>query len=167
MCNPSIAKKDNIGDEPLDSVQLNAILSKRLPGNFKGVFSSDLLPDAKSFKEPWSMCLNLECSHRRGSHWICWVKTGTGIIHHFCSYGSPPEMATWLQFLKRNSKDGHWVMQRRKIQGEFTPYCGHYCIYFIIMRNKTPLDVSDFEIMKDVNYGNIVQKVNCLLRNTS
>lgn len=167
MSYPPTTTEDRVADEALDSVQINAILSKRLPGNFIGVFSSDLLPDVKSTgDEPWSLCLNLQCSHRRGSHWISWVKTSTGIIHHFCSYGLPPEMTEWLRFLKTNSRNGHWVMQRRKIQSEFSPYCGHYCIYFTLMRNITPWDVSDSQIMQDVNDGNIIEKLNCLLRDT-
>lgn len=164
MSDTTITTEDRVGDEPLNTVQLNAILSKRLPGNFIGVFSSDLIPDCRSLKGPWSLCLNLDCSHRLGSHWQSWIKTSTGVIHHFCSYGLPPETTEWLNFLKTNSRNGHWVMQRRKIQSEFSPFCGHYSIYFTLMRNRTPLDVSDTQIMKGVNDGNIVEKLNRLLR---
>lgn len=165
MSNPSTTKEDYVGHEPLNSVQLNAILSKRLPGNFIGVFSSDLLPDVKDLKT-FSLILNLSCSHSLGSHWQAWVKTGSGTIHHFCSYGSVPETTEWLQFLTKFSRNGHWVAQRHRIQGEFSPYCGHYCIYYIITRNKTALNVSDFQIMRHVNDTNIVQKLNSLLKDT-
>ena len=152
-----------IPDRALDTRELDYILSRHLPCIYRGVYSSDLLPVVTNFKLPWGIMVNTDCSHGPGIHWQCWYKSTDGIIHHFDSYGLPTKKLKLLHFLQTNSKGGHWTMQRRKIQGEFSHYCAHYCIYFMLVRSKTPLNVSDYNLMLDVNDSNIMEKLNRLL----
>jgi len=146
----------------LNTKQLDAVLRKRLPDEFRGVYSSDLLPPDCG-RLPWCIILNTDCSHGQGIHWQCWFKSSQGVIHHFCSYGSHPKKLKWIEYLQANSRNGHWVMQRRRIQSEFSPFCGHYCLYYLLVRCRTPLDITDYAIMLDVNDSNILQKLYKLL----
>jgi len=150
--------------EALSTNQLHKILCKRLPQVFKGVYSSDLLPESKHYELPWCIVVNTDCSHGSGIHWQSWYKDVEGIIHHFCSLGSPPVTKKWLKYLNVHTRNGHWVMQRRKIQGTFSSFCGHYCLYYLLVRCNTPLHVSDYNIMLDVNDSNILTKLNMLIQ---
>jgi len=155
-----------VPDRALNTNELHTILSQHLPGIFRGVYPSDHLPaDSVKFSLPWTILLNTDCSHRDGMHWQCWFKSKDGVIHHFCSFGNPPKKLKWLKFLKDNSKNGHWIYQRRKIQGTFTHYCGHHSLMFAILRNKTPLTISDYRLMLDIDDANVQNKLNVLLLN--
>lgn len=146
-------------DQPLTSTQLESIMKKIGVNVFKGVYSSDHLPPAVKFSKPWCLIANTDCSHNGGSHWtgMYFDKEGSG--HYFDSYGTPPQKKEWIQYLEKNSKDGHWVMQRRQIQGEFTPYCGHYAAYYLLERHSKPLSVSDYKLMLHVNDSNIIKNI--------
>ena len=147
-------------DQPLSTTQLERIMKKCLPPNvFKGVFSSDHLPRTDHFTLPWCLIANTDCSHRRGSHWIGMYFDVNADGHYFDSFGHHPTKKEWIQFLQENSRTGHWVMQRRKIQREFSSFCGYYTVYFLFKRHTCPLSESDYEIMLDVNDNNICQKL--------
>lgn len=55
---------------------------------FRGVFSSDLLPNKMKNKE--SGIINLQTSLEPGSHWICYYNnTDNKYVEYFDSYGLP------------------------------------------------------------------------------
>lgn len=132
-------------------------MTKRLGTKvFKGVHSSDHLPNTDSFKYPWSIIANSDCSHKGGGHWIGMYFDHNGDGHYFDSYGKEPTKIHWIKFLVKNSRSGHWDMQRRQIQGKFTPFCGHYVALFLIKRHSEPLVVCDYKLMLDINDTNII-----------
>ena len=150
-------------DKPLTTSDLDRIMSSRLAGVFKGTYPSDHLPDSKNFTYPWCIIANSDCSHNGGSHWLAMYFDSDGNGHYFDSYGINPTRQKWIQFLETNSRSGHWDMQRRQIQGEFTPYCGHYTVYYLLERHFNP-DICDYKLMLSVNDSNIIHKLYSLLQ---
>jgi len=129
------------------------------PQAFKGVYSSDHLPRTKNFTLPWCLIANTDCSHKGGTHWISMYFDQEGNGHYFDSYGREPRKLEWIRFLEKNSRSGHWLMQRQQLQGEFTPFCGQYAAYYLLERHSKPLAFSDYKLMLHVNDSNIIKKL--------
>jgi len=143
-------------DQPLTTRQLESIMKGHMePNVFKGVYSSDHLPRTENFTLPWCLIANSDCSHNGGMHWCAFYFHENGDGKYFDPFGREPKKLKWREFLKKNSKDGHWLMQRRQIQGSFTHYCGHYCTYYLLERHSKPFSVSDYKLMLHVNDSNI------------
>ena len=149
--------------QPLTTTQLEEIMHRNLPQVFKGVFPSDCLPRTHNYSLPWCLILNSSCSHKKIGHWIAFYFDIEGTGHYFDSYGKQPQKTAWIKFLERNSRSKHWVMQRRKIQSEFSAFCGYYAIYYLLKRHSSPLSISDYHLMLHVNDSNIIER----LRNIS
>ena len=150
--------------EPLNTTQLENIMHKHLPNVFKGVFPSDHLPKTHNYSLPWCLICNSECSHTKGSHWLSFYADTNKTLHYFDSYGKQPQKTAWIDFLERNSRSKHWVMQRRKIQSEFSAFCGYYTIYFLLKRHSTPLSVTDYRLMLNVDDSNIIEQLENILK---
>ena len=150
-------------DQPLNTSELESMM-RALVGSkvFKGVYPSDHLPDTTNFGKPFCLIINEDCSHRPGTHWNgMYFDEGGG--HYFDSYGNPPKKKHWIQFLENNSRSGHWVMQRRQIQSEFSPFCGHHTALFLYLRHSMPSSFSDYQLMLNVNDSNICTKLGNVL----
>ena len=148
--------------EPLSNLQIDHILRLTVPC-FKGVYSSDQLPeDTEDYGLPWCLVSNTDCSHKSGQHWVSIYFDSQGFGHYFDSYGKMPTKVAWLNYLKRKSRNGHWSMQRRVIQGLFSPFCGHYAILYLLLRHSNTVD-SDYSLMLNCNDTNIMRKLQATL----
>ena len=144
-------------NQPLTTTQLDSFMMKCMgPEIFKGVFASDHLPNMDLYSYPYCIIANTDCCHKGGAHWIGMYFDRCGDGHYFDSYGMEPKNITWIKYLVENSRNGHWTMQRRSIQGQFTPYCGHYVTLYLIRRHLESLVVSDYKLMLDINDSNVV-----------
>ena len=151
-------------DQPLSTRQLERIMKSCLPQTvFKGVFSSDYLPRSDHFRLPWCLIANTDCSHKGGTHWIGMYFDINADGHYFDSFGREPPKEKWIQFLKENSRTGHFVIQRRQLQSFFSPYCGHYTAYYLYKRHSTPLSVTDYQLTLDLTDRNICNKLGSIL----
>ena len=148
-------------DKPLTNRQLDRML-RPMGSIYKGTFPSDHLPNCKDFTYPYCIIANTDCSHLGGTHWVAMYFDSEGNGHYFDSFGMQPPRNKWLDFLTRNSRSGHWNMQRRKIQSEWSPFCGQYASYYLMARNSHPLSVSDYELMLHLNDGNILHKLSLI-----
>jgi len=95
--------------------------------DFDGVYSIDTLP-----ARPRLLVCNTDPSHEPGRHWICiCVKNGTG--EYFDSFGRPPSKP-----LERymNTSCKNWTFNSRQLQSVVSSFCGHYCIYYCLLRNR-------------------------------
>ena len=95
---------------------------------FDGVFSVDNLPD-----EPRLLVCNLDPSHRSGSHWICIYVDDKTVGEYFDSLGRAPDGALECYM---NSKCSSWTYSRRQLQSILSAFCGHYCVYFCLLRSR-------------------------------
>ena len=95
--------------------------------NFDGVYSIDRLPD-----RPHLLVCNTDPSHRPGRHWICiCVENGTG--EYFDSFGRPPNdgLRHYMNIVCE-----HWTFNARQLQSTVSSFCGHYCIYYCLLRSR-------------------------------
>jgi len=95
--------------------------------NFDGVYSIDTLPD-----RPRLLVCNTDPSHRPGRHWICiCVENGTG--EYFDSLGRPPSdvLRHYMNIMCEQ-----WTFNARQLQSIVSRFCGHYCIYYCLLRSR-------------------------------
>jgi len=97
--------------------------------NFDGVFSVDTLPD-----EPHLLVCNTDPSDRPGRHWVCiFVDDENGRGEFFDSFGRGPDT------LMERYMNGHcysWSYNRRQLQSVVSRFCGHYCIYYCMLKGR-------------------------------
>ena len=110
--------------------------------NFGGVYSIDNLPTIIS--KPSSFIINLDASHKPGSHWTA-VAFSTRSAIYFDSYGRPPPDEI-LTFIERNSRQ--YEYSKLKYQGNDSTACGYFCMLFVSMANKRAF----FKLLKDCNH---------------
>jgi len=110
----------------MNSDEIERILSRRLP-DFDGVFSIDTLPD-----DPHLLVCNTDPSDKPGRHWICiCIEDERG--EFFDSFGHRP-IAAFERYMNRHCS--YWTYNRKQIQSVVSRFCGHYCIYYCILRSK-------------------------------
>jgi len=110
----------------MNSEEIDRFLTDRLR-DFDGVFSIDNLPEY-----PHLLVCNTDPSNRPGSHWIAiYVEDGRG--EFFDSFGRRPN-ATFEHYMNRHCTS--WNFNDRQIQSIISKFCGHYCIYFCILRSR-------------------------------
>ena len=94
--------------------------------NFDGVFSIDTLPE-----NPHLLVCNTEPSDEAGRHWICiYIKDDCG--EFFDSFGRAPN-SVFEQYM--NCHCAVWTFNHKQLQSVISKFCGHYCIYFCILRS--------------------------------
>lgn len=75
-----------------------------------------------------------------GEHWVvfylpdpvtcCTHQLTTPVIEYFDSYGRPPYVAEYQQFLRRQSRY-RYIYNKYKLQGLHTTVCAHYCLTYL------------------------------------
>lgn len=114
---------------------------------FAGVYASDRLPQHVPFY-PCAMVWNTDPARRPGQHWVAvYIETPGGDIDYFDSYGLPPLLPSFQRFIftNLNLEIGRQQRQRRQrglyyhfnpvtFQGMDTSVCGHYCLFFLLLR---------------------------------
>ena len=91
------------------------------------VYSIDTLPD-----RPRLVVCNTDPSHRPGCHWICiCVENGTG--EYFDSFGRQPSdvLRHYMNIMCEQ-----WTFNARQLQSIVSRLCGHYCIYYCLLRSR-------------------------------
>ena len=96
---------------------------------FKGVYARDQI---KRVSYPSACIINSDPSTRPGRHWIAVFFDRRGNGQYFDSYGLPPEVLGFTEFMNRNSKQ--WIWNRKTLQELYSAVCGQYCIYFVLFR---------------------------------
>ena len=102
-------------------------IERKLSHRIDGVFSVDTLPD-----KPHLLVCNTDPSDKPGRHWVCiYVKDGRG--EYFDSFGRRPT-ALFERYLNRHCTS--WIYNDRQIQSVISKFCGHYCIYYCMLRSR-------------------------------
>lgn len=100
---------------------------------FAGVFPSNLIP--KNINA--YAIVNLDPWPKKGTHWVV---VGRG--EYFDPLGFPPKVLKIRDFLLSfKNKSKIWINNVR-VQDYFSNVCGHYCIFYIIMRCNNKLSPS-------------------------
>lgn len=150
---------------------INKVLTKHLGRNvFKGVFPASQLPPVGDFTGanvdyPFCFVANTDTADKTGQHWVAFYFDKTGMARYFDSFGREPCYRDWLNYLSGNSKLGLWDYCRAEIQSLDSIACGEYCIYYLIKRHFTPLDVQDYALMSDVKEMDVINVVKYIIHN--
>jgi hypothetical protein len=108
----------------MNTQEINAILSKEC-ASFLGTFPADHIPVGRG----WSV-INLDASNKPGSHW-----TVVGNCEFFDPYGIGPLSHYILTHLKKRCKK-KWWFNKTALQSNNSKVCGHYAIFYILLRCK-------------------------------
>jgi hypothetical protein len=110
----------------MDSEQIERELKDYRP-LFLGVYSSDQLPTHRH----GLFISNTDPSHLPGTHWVA-IYTDGERGEYFDSFGRPPTK-TFKDYM--NSRCRHWTFNDKQLQSVASYFCGHYCIYFCVLRS--------------------------------
>jgi hypothetical protein len=95
---------------------------------FDGVFASDCIPTMCDPK--CAMVLNTDPQDQEGEHWVCiYIENGVG--EYFDSYGLPPLIKSFQEFLDKNCGPNGWTYNTKAFQAMDSDVCGHYCMWFL------------------------------------
>jgi len=110
----------------MNSEEIECILRRHVV-DFDGVFSVDTLP-----KHPHILVCNIDPSDKPGRHWVCiFVENGRG--EYFDSFGRRPN-AAFERYLNKHCS--YWIYNNRQLQSVISKFCGHYCIYYCMLRSR-------------------------------
>jgi hypothetical protein len=111
----------------MNTDQIDRIL-KRNVDCFDGVFSCDRLPN-----EPRLLVCNTDPSNRPGEHWIAICVDYRGRGEYFDSFGREPS-DNFRRYMNRHCVN--WIYNDRQLQSVASRFCGHYCIYYCLLRSR-------------------------------
>ena len=98
-------------------------IERKLSRRIDGVFSVD---------KPRLLVCNTDPSDKPGRHWVCiHVEDGRG--EYFDSFGRRPT-ALYERYLNRHCSS--WTFNDRQLQSVVSKFCGHYCIYYCMLRSR-------------------------------
>jgi len=112
----------------MDSDVIDRVLRKKC-GIYRGVFASDELIDVKV--RPSVIVINTDPAKQPGRHWICMYFDGDGHGEYFDSFGHSPTRA-FERYLDKNCIA--WTFNKKQMQSLVSRFCGHYCIWYCIMK---------------------------------
>ena len=118
----------------MNSRQLYLILQSKVD-NFCGVFPADKVPKKLS-KFPVCLVVNTDPSSQPGTHWLAAYIDSMGRGEQFDSFGRVPAKNSPLSQLLTASCGSKWHYNEERIQEYCSSVCGHYCIYFLLQRNR-------------------------------
>jgi hypothetical protein len=107
---------------------MNSIdIERALDGySIRGVFSSDTLPEDGG----GLMVCNTDPHYKPGRHWIAMYVDRQG--EYFDSFGRPPA-APFRDYMDEQCE--HWICNERQLQSVASPFCGHYCVFYCMLRS--------------------------------
>ena len=117
--------------KPLSNFDIERILKN--VGNFRGVFSKDMLPEAIAGDE--SVVINIQdYLDGGGTHWVCVVnQPDSKDVEYFDSFGVQPSDVV-VDYMRTAGKGV--VYSDSHIQDVSSVMCGYYACYFIMERSK-------------------------------
>jgi len=122
----------------MNTEEIDHVLRRMCVENFDGVFSANNLPE-----EPRLLVVNTDPASQPGRQWGCiCVENGRG--EYFDSFGLPTT-AYFERYLNRHCSS--WTFNQRQLQSVISRFCGHYCIYYCMLRRRgldMPKIVSSF-----------------------
>ena len=114
----------------MNNFQLNEILIKDnfTKKIFMGALALDKLP--KKIKYPSCLIINNQKSHQKGEHWLAVYYNSKKKATFFDSYGFSPTKYHLNSFIQKTSNTIEY--NKMQIQSIFSPYCGLYCVLFLL-----------------------------------
>lgn len=114
----------------METSHLDKILKKYCKRQFLGVFPRNHLPHPPSGKACMFIVNTDDCTDR-GEHWVCVYISAGKIGEYFDSFGRSPS-AELKKFMKAHCI--RWTFNRKRLQSIGSYFCGHYCIFYCVLR---------------------------------
>lgn len=114
----------------------------RICPRFLGVFPSNHVPTTS---QRGLMIINLDPCNKPGSHWVV-----LGCGEFFDSYGHPPIRHTIMKYLEETCTKKTWWYNTERLQKYNSRVCGHYCIFYVMMRCKGKSPAKIVQMLKSV-----------------
>jgi hypothetical protein len=111
----------------MNTEQIDRILKRNID-YFDGVFSCDRLPD-----RPRLLVSNTDPANRPGQHWIAIFVDCDGRGEYFDSFGCEPS-DIFRRYMNRYCVN--WTYNHRQLQSVVSRFCGHYCVYYCLLRSR-------------------------------
>ena len=92
--------------------------------NFLGVFPRDMIP---KHSDTGSIIANTDTSSEAGTHWVAMYRQNN-LCEFFDSYGRQP--------FKNKFLGTKYIYNHIKLQSDYSPVCGQYCLYFLYFRSR-------------------------------
>lgn len=114
----------------MNTQQINFAVEKipLLKKKFQGVWPIDKIPQNP---KTGYYIINLDPSHKKGSHWVSVKITSRGKNIFFDSYGFPPQKGEIKSFVGKK-----YEFNRKRLQNIFSTTCGQWCLFFIYFAHK-------------------------------
>ena len=112
----------------MNSEEIERVLRQRRVRDFDGVFAADELPD-----DPRLLVVNTDPASRPGRHWVCICVDKDGRGEYFDSFGRRPAVY-FERYMDRHCSS--WTFNCRQLQSVTSRFCGHYCIYYCVLRSR-------------------------------
>lgn len=116
----------------MNTIQIYQELKKDHYANkiFKSVYARDQLP--YKFRKPCAFVVNTHKSNQPGQHWLAFYFDNNGSCEFFDSFGLHPSRYNFNDYILKNSNS--FKYNNNQIQHASSSYCGHYCVYFIMLK---------------------------------
>ena len=123
----------------MESTVIDRVLKKNC-AIYRGIYASDELLPVQSHRHV--IVVNTDPASRPGQHWICMYFDGDGNGEYFDSFGMPPSR-NFKRYLDKQCTA--WTFNNKRLQSLISKFCGHYCIWYCMMKNR---NVSLYELIK-------------------
>jgi len=109
----------------MNAEEIERFLRRRSVPHFDGVFSIDTLPDRSRL-----LVCNTDTSDGPGRHWVCiCIERGRG---EFFDFFGRRRNETFERYMNRHCSS--WTCNDRHLQSVVSRFCGHYGIYYCMLR---------------------------------
>jgi len=116
----------------MNSTVIDAVLRKNC-AIYRGIYACDQLPDLQSTLDPVAIVVNTDPWNQPGRHWVCMYFDADGQGEYFDSFGMrPPDI--FERYM--NSNCFAWTFNKKRMQSLISRFCGHYCIWYCMMKNR-------------------------------
>ncbi|ESO87930.1 hypothetical protein LOTGIDRAFT_175928 [Lottia gigantea] len=122
--------------KPLYTSQLEEGLACHIPEQFAGVLARNQLQTLQPTRYPSAYVVNTDDAGQPGKHWTVFV-CEKDHCDFFDSFGCSPEVygQDFADFARRQGPLRH---NTRRIQGNQSSVCGHYCFFYLCHKFHEP-----------------------------
>jgi hypothetical protein len=112
----------------MDSTVIHKVLRKNC-AIYRGIFACDELPEI--MVRPFVIVVNTDPASKPGRHWICICFDEEGHGEYFDSFGLPPK-TIFERYMDKYCIS--WTFNKKQMQSLVSRFCGHYCIWYCMMK---------------------------------
>jgi len=112
----------------MEDVVIDKVLRKNC-AIYRGIYACDQLPNVVVL--PSVIVVNTDPADQPGRHWICMFFDEDGYGEFFDSFGLSPKRI-FERYMDR--KCIAWTYNKKQMQSLVSRFCGHYCIWYCVMK---------------------------------